>query len=105
MARAHVLVNAEIGSEGEVLKEIRKIPNVLESYIIYGVYDIVAIVERKTMSELKETITYKIRGLPKVRSTLTMIDGEGYFRDENGKIVEGYRSEEDIRKKTIQSTL
>jgi len=72
-----VLINAEIGSEDEVLKELKKLPNVKESYVVYGVYDIVAKVEAESMDKLKEVVTWKIRRLDKVRSTLTMIVVEG----------------------------
>ena len=74
---AFVLINAEIGSEDEVLKELRKLSNVKESYVVYGVYDIVAKVEADSMDKLKEVVTWKIRRLDKVRSTLTMIVVEG----------------------------
>jgi len=73
MPVAFVLINAEIGSEDAVLKELKKMPNVKEVYLVYGVYDIVAKVEAESMDKLRETITWKIRRLDKVRSTLTMI--------------------------------
>ena len=77
MPVAFVLINAEIGSEDEVVTELRKIANVKESYVVYGVYDIVAKVEADSMDKLKEIVTWKIRRLDKVRSTLTMIVVEG----------------------------
>jgi DNA-binding Lrp family transcriptional regulator len=77
MPLAFVLINAEIGSEDEVLQELRKLSNVRESYVVYGVYDIVAKVEADSMDKLKEIVTWKIRRLDKVRSTLTMIVVEG----------------------------
>ena len=77
MPVAFVLINAEIGSEDEVVAELRKIGNVKESYVVYGVYDIVAKVEADSMDKLKEVVTWKIRRLDKVRSTLTMIVVEG----------------------------
>jgi len=77
MPLAFVLINAEIGSEDEVVGELRKIANVKESYVVYGVYDIVAKVEADSMDKLKEIVTWKIRRLDKVRSTLTMIVVEG----------------------------
>ena len=77
MPLAFVLINAEIGSEDEVVTELRKIGNVKESYVVYGVYDIVAKVEAESMDKLKEIVTWKIRRLDKVRSTLTMIVVEG----------------------------
>lgn len=77
MPLAFVLINAEIGAEDEVLKELRAMPNVKESYVVYGVYDVVAKVEAETMDKLKEVVTWKVRRLNKVRSTLTMIVVEG----------------------------
>lgn len=77
MPAAFVLINAEIGSEDEVLKELRGMEHVKEAYVVYGVYDIVAKVESETMDKLKEIVTWKVRRLNKVRSTLTMIVVEG----------------------------
>ncbi len=77
MPSALVLINAEIGSEEEVFNEVCKIEGVTEAYIVYGVYDIVVKVEADTMDKLKEIIASRIRKLPKVRSTLTMIIVEG----------------------------
>lgn len=73
MATAFLLINTEIGSEAEVLKDLRKIEGVEEAFPVYGVYDIVARVKSSTMELLKEIVTWKIRRLGKVRSTLTMI--------------------------------
>jgi len=73
LATAFVLINAEIGAESEVLNELKEIPEVKEAHMVYGVYDIIARVETETMQELKDTISWKIRRLDKVRSTLTMI--------------------------------
>ncbi len=73
MATAFVLINVEIGAEEEVLNDLRPIPEVREAHLVYGVYDIIAIVETPTMQELKDAISFKVRGLGKVHSTLTMI--------------------------------
>jgi DNA-binding Lrp family transcriptional regulator len=73
LATAFVLINAEIGSESEVLKGLKDIDEVKEAYMVYGVYDIIARIHTDTMQELKDIISWKIRRLDKVRSTLTMI--------------------------------
>jgi len=73
MPIAFVLINAEIGSEGEVLSELRKVEGIQEAYSVYGVYDVVAKVEADSMEKLKDIVTWRIRRLNKVRSTLTMI--------------------------------
>ncbi|MGD0425025.1 MAG: Lrp/AsnC ligand binding domain-containing protein [Candidatus Bathyarchaeia archaeon] len=49
-----VLMSAETGSEDGVVKQLRKISNVKESYSVYGVYDIFAKVEAEIMDNLKE---------------------------------------------------
>ena len=68
-----MLVNADLGAEEDLLKKLREVPNVREVYVVYGVYDIVARVEADSMEKVKETITWNIRRLDQVRSTLTMI--------------------------------
>ncbi|MGH9909758.1 MAG: Lrp/AsnC ligand binding domain-containing protein [Nitrososphaerales archaeon] len=77
MPKAFVLINAELGAEDSLIKELKNTENVSEVYVVYGVYDIVAKIEADTMEKVKETITWKIRRLERVRSTLTMIVVEG----------------------------
>ena len=73
MATAFVLINAEIGEENRVHMQLKEIPEVKETYMVFGVYDIIAHVQTETMQELKDVLSWKIRRLDKVRSTLTMI--------------------------------
>jgi DNA-binding Lrp family transcriptional regulator len=73
MPKAFVLMNAELGSEDSLVTELKKLESVKEVYQVYGVYDIVAQVESDTMEKVKETITWKLRKLNGVKSTLTMI--------------------------------
>ncbi|HYY40829.1 MAG: Lrp/AsnC ligand binding domain-containing protein [Thermoproteota archaeon] len=73
MPKAFVLMNAELGSEDSLVNELKKLESVKEVYQVYGVYDIVAQVEADTMEKVKETITWKLRKLNGVKSTLTMI--------------------------------
>ena len=58
MPIAFVLINTEMGSMEETLKALNKISNVIESYMVYGVYDIVAKVEAESMTRLKEVVTW-----------------------------------------------
>lgn len=70
---AFVLINAELGAEEELVKELETIEGVKDVYRVYGVYDIVVRIEAESMEKVKEAITWKIRRLDRVRSTLTMI--------------------------------
>ena len=76
MAIAYVLINADVGKENDVLKELKTLPSVKETYFAFGVYDIVAKVESGDVRELKELVLTKFRGLEYVKSTLTMIGRE-----------------------------
>jgi DNA-binding Lrp family transcriptional regulator len=69
MPQAFVLMNAELGSEDSIVQELKKLEGVKEVFQVYGVYDIVAQLEADTM----ETITWRLRKLNGVKSTLTMI--------------------------------
>jgi DNA-binding Lrp family transcriptional regulator len=73
MPKAFVLMNAELGSEDAIVSELKRLDGVSQVYQVYGVYDIVAQVESDTMEKVKETITWKLRKLNGVKSTLTMI--------------------------------
>ena len=73
MPSTFVILNVEKDRESEVLDELRSIPEVKEAYRVYSVYDIIAKIEAPTTDELKEVITWKIRRLEKVESTLTLV--------------------------------
>jgi len=81
MPMAFVLINTEIGSStADVLKNLKKVEGVDEAFTIYGVYDIIARVRAKSMDNLKEIVTWHVRRVDKVRTTLTMIVVEGQNR-------------------------
>ena len=73
MATAFILINTEIGTEGEVVEALSSISEVKEAYVVYGVYDVLVKVEADNMDVLRDIVSSKIRKLPKVRSTMTMI--------------------------------
>jgi DNA-binding Lrp family transcriptional regulator len=73
MTLCYVLFNLEPGSEEKVLNEVRKVSNVKWSHRVYGIYDMIAEIEADSMDALKQIVTWKIRKLEGVRSTLTAI--------------------------------
>ena len=78
MATAYVLINCELGAEEFVISELNSIVGVVEVHGTFGAYDILAKVQSDQVEALRETITWKIRKIPKIRSTLTLmgIDGQ-----------------------------
>lgn len=73
MPMAYVLITTETGAANNVLSSLQKMASVKETHMVYGVYDIIAMVKAETMEKLKEIVTWNLRNLDKVRSTLTMI--------------------------------
>lgn len=78
MPTAVVLINTEIGADEEVFEKLKEVPEVKALYMVYGLYDIVAIIESEDMNKLRDIIFRHLRSSPKVRSTLTMIVVKGY---------------------------
>ncbi len=77
MATGYVLINCELGSEEAVIGELKSIEGVKEVHGTFGAYDILAKVQSDQVEKLRETITWKIRKIPKIRSTLTLMGIEG----------------------------
>ncbi len=79
MPSAYVLITCDLGSEENIIKEIRGIVDVKEVRGVYGAYDIILTFESNSIEALKNTITWKIRRIPQVRSTVTLmvIEGQG----------------------------
>ncbi len=77
MAEAYVLINCEIGSEEKVIADLKTVDGVIEVHGTFGAYDVLAKVESEQVETLRETITWKIRKIDKIRSTLTLMGIEG----------------------------
>ena len=77
MAIAYVLINCELGSEESIIQQLKNIDSVIEVHGTFGAYDILAKVESPTVEVLRESITWKIRKIDQIRSTLTLMGIEG----------------------------
>ena len=77
MKKAFVLINCDLGKEKDIISNLNEIENVKESHGTWGAYDIIAEVGSETTESLRDTITWKIRKMPAVRSTLTLMGIEG----------------------------
>ena len=79
MVKAFVLINCELGSEEHVISELKTFPDIKEVQGTFGAYDIIVEVSSESIEKIRETITWKIRKIGKIRSTLTLtkIEGQG----------------------------
>ena len=77
MAEAYILINCEIGSEEQVITALKAVDGIKEVHGTFGAYDILAKIESSTVETLRESITWKIRKIERIRSTLTLMGIEG----------------------------
>jgi len=68
-----VLINCDLGSEEQIIEELKHLSDVKEVHGTFGAYDILAKVESDQTTNLRETIMWKIRKIDRVRSTLTLM--------------------------------
>jgi len=73
MTIAYVLINSDLGYEEQIIEELKHISDVKEVHGTFGAYDILAEVESANVENLRDTISWKIRKLDRVRSTLTLM--------------------------------
>ena len=78
MPIAYVLINSDLGTDESIISKIKEILNdekniEFTTQGVYGIYDIVLKISSDNTDVLRNIITYKIRKINKVQSTLTMM--------------------------------
>jgi len=73
MVTAFILMVTTPEKEREVIGKLLAMPEVKEAYVVYGEYDFVVKVETNTLKNLDQFITEKIRCMPEIQITSTMI--------------------------------
>jgi len=68
MAIAYVLINCDLGSEEQIIEELKHLSDVKEVHGTFGAHDILAKVESDQISTLRETIMWKIRKIDKAKT-------------------------------------
>jgi len=70
---AYVLINCDMGSEEDVISHLKTIDGVKEVHGTFGAYDIIVKIESEDVDKLRDKITWKIRKIERIRSTLTLM--------------------------------
>lgn len=76
--KAYVLFKVSSGTEREICRKISDFNEVLEASVIYGEYDLIAKVKVNDLPTLEIFLTEKIRSIPSVILTSTMIVAREY---------------------------
>jgi DNA-binding Lrp family transcriptional regulator len=77
---AYVLVTLQSGSEKNVLTKVANFKEVIEVDLVYGEYDAIVKVQVDEISQLDEFLTDRLRVLPDIYLTTTMIVARQYKR-------------------------
>jgi DNA-binding Lrp family transcriptional regulator len=73
MSIVYVLINCDEKYTSSITNEINSLPLVKEVYEVSGVYNIIIKLQSPSDDELKEIITWKIRKIDKIRSTMNLM--------------------------------
>ena len=71
--KAYILIKIRSGEVKSVVRELRRLENVVEANMTFGLYDAVAAVESQDVSHLGSLIATSIQPIPGVEQTLTCI--------------------------------
>ena len=78
MIQAYILFKVNSGSEREACEQIAGFDEVLGASIIYGEYDVIAKVSVQDLQGLEKLLAEKIRKVPSILLTSTMIVAREY---------------------------
>ncbi len=73
MGLAYVLISCDLGFEEDIISQLKTNDEVKEVLGTLGAYDIVAKIESDDVGKLRDTVNRKIRYIPRIRSTLTLM--------------------------------
>ena len=75
---AYVLFKVSSGTEREVAQKLIEFEEVLQADIIFGEYDVIAKLSTKDLDTLENFVSEKVRNVPNVLVTSTMIISREY---------------------------
>jgi len=80
LAQAYVLINCELGSEEQIISDLKKMDFVKDVHGTFGVYDILANLECDNFETLRQLIIGEIRRIKNVRTTATLMAVNGRIK-------------------------
>jgi DNA-binding Lrp family transcriptional regulator len=75
---AYVLFKVSSGTEREVCQKLVDFGEVTQADITFGEYDVIAKIETQSLDKLEEFVSLKVRNVPNVLVTSTMIISREY---------------------------
>ena len=76
MSIAYILIKSDLGAEQKVIEELQKLDQVVRIDRTFGDYDLVVKLEAEHVEKIREIISWNIKKIEKIRSTLTLLKKE-----------------------------
>jgi DNA-binding Lrp family transcriptional regulator len=74
---AFLLINVEFPFKDNVMNKLRDMTEIVDVYMVEGMYDIIARVELDNEERLKELISEHVRKVERITGTVTIIIAQG----------------------------
>ena len=71
MYKGFILLNCDLGAEEQIVSDLRKMNNIISSYLTFGAYDVIAEIGASSQEEFEKCVA-NIRSLSSVLSTMTL---------------------------------
>jgi DNA-binding Lrp family transcriptional regulator len=72
VVKAYLIVTVKLGTEHEAAQKIRKMKEVTEVLVTYGLYDLVVRIETESLGQLDKIVT-DIRQMAEIKQTSTLV--------------------------------
>ncbi len=71
MHKGFILLNCDLGSEEYILEELKQMHDIVNAYLTFGAYDVIAEIQTKEQGDFEKVIA-DVRKLSRVVSTMTL---------------------------------
>ncbi|MFC1928021.1 Lrp/AsnC ligand binding domain-containing protein [Chloroflexota bacterium] len=71
--KAYVLIETVVGKNKEVVNALRQVPGMKSVDVVTGVYDIIAVIEAESLSDIGDIVTGKIHPVTGISRTVTCL--------------------------------
>jgi len=73
MVKAFVAIHCHTGKENQVIRALMEIKGISEVTGVLGLYDVIVKIESDNTMKLEEIITKKVRTVPYILTTMTLV--------------------------------
>lgn len=73
MNEAYVMLNVDYKNQQNIIEKAKSIPSVKAAKTVYGIYDILVILESKNMQEIKNAIDVELHNIEGINNMTSLI--------------------------------